>query len=124
MDKVRVNNTREFQTRLGARLLDGLILGVPLHIIGVLIFGTGIYDSNDPISYKASSFGSIFFLAYDVGMWVFADGATIGKKILKIKIVKNDGTPLTFGSALVRWFSYIIVAKWERGQVKWKGVTH
>jgi uncharacterized RDD family membrane protein YckC len=103
-------NNIGFGKRLGAVLLDAIIFGIPFNIVQILIFGTGAYDASDPAYFKALPFSLLCGLAYVVGMWVFADGATIGKKMLKIKIVKNDGSPLTFGSALGRYFSYIIAS--------------
>lgn len=39
-----------------------------------------------------------------------AAGATVGKRALRLRVVRPDGTPLGFGRALVRTFSRIISA--------------
>jgi uncharacterized RDD family membrane protein YckC len=41
-------------------------------------------------------------IVYRVGFWTWR-GQTPGKMLLGIKIVKTDGTPVTFGKALVRY---------------------
>ena len=73
-------NNVGFGTRLGAVLLDFLIVGIPFNIIQTLIFGLGAYDANDPAYYQALPFSLLVGISYYVGMWTFADGATIGKK--------------------------------------------
>ena len=52
--------------------------------------------------------GNLFSLVYDVGFWVKNDGRTPGKMAIKVKVVKTDGSPITFGTAILRWIGYII----------------
>jgi uncharacterized RDD family membrane protein YckC len=40
--------------------------------------------------------------------WLKFDGATIGKKLAAIKIVKTEGTPLTLGTVIARMIGYLI----------------
>ncbi len=47
-------------------------------------------------------------LFYAVLMWVNFDGATPGKKMLGIKIIKDDGKKLTYPVAIIRHFSTYI----------------
>lgn len=42
-------------------------------------------------------------LFYDLLFEVFANGQSLGKKIIKIKVVKLDGTQPSIGSFLLRW---------------------
>jgi uncharacterized RDD family membrane protein YckC len=37
-----------------------------------------------------------------------AYGQTFGKMALRIKVVNEDGSPLTYGMALLRWLSYFL----------------
>ncbi|MFC1574700.1 RDD family protein [Gemmatimonadota bacterium] len=99
-----------FGKRLGALLLDMLCFGIPMNLVQLGIFGQGAWDVNDPAYIGAFFFSTAVGISYFVGMWAFADGATLGKKILKIKIVKNDGSPIGLGTALGRYFSYILAS--------------
>lgn len=99
-----------FGKRAGAVLLDMVVFGIPFNIVQAMLFGPGAYDSRSPVYPTAFVFSVVVGFAYNVGMWAFADGATLGKKILKIKIVKLDGSPLTMGSALGRYVAYLIAA--------------
>lgn len=48
------------------------------------------------------------WLFYSLLFEIFMDGQTPGKKILKIKVVRLDGTPATIGDFLLRWiFAFV-----------------
>jgi uncharacterized RDD family membrane protein YckC len=98
--------------RLGARLIDGLILGVPFMI---LYFGlTAALGSND-VTGSSVSFGlsgapaGLFYLVsiaasvgYEVGL-ISSRGATLGKQVLGIKVVSETGQNPAVGAAALRW---------------------
>lgn len=68
----------------------------------------------DPTQNTDANYGIaqlLFFMvnvAFDVIFWVNFNGATPGKRALGIKIVTQNGRPITYSVALVRWFSYFI----------------
>jgi uncharacterized RDD family membrane protein YckC len=48
------------------------------------------------------------WLFYSLLFEIFMDGQTPGKKVLKIKVVRLDGTPATIGDYLLRWiFAFV-----------------
>jgi uncharacterized RDD family membrane protein YckC len=47
-------------------------------------------------------------IVYFVSFWLLNDGATPGKKLMAIKIVKTDGSSLTLLSALLRYLGFFI----------------
>jgi len=51
-----------------------------------------------------------FSLAFYLIMWVSFDGATPGKKLMAIKIVKGDGSKITYPVAFIRYLGYIVSA--------------
>jgi uncharacterized RDD family membrane protein YckC len=51
----------------------------------------------------------VVWLAYHVAMWTWK-GATIGMMALRLKVVRMDGQPVDFATALVRGFSAFISA--------------
>jgi uncharacterized RDD family membrane protein YckC len=103
-------------TRFFAAIIDGIILGV---ITGIL---TSI--AREP------GFGAGFLisLAYE---WYFLTrraGQTPGKSVMKIRVVKTDGTPIDDATAIVRYvgryISGIIVigllwALWDEQRQGW-----
>lgn len=85
-------NPAGFWARLGANLLDGLIIGIPLSIISFLISGNW---QDTPIT----SLGNILYSILVPVLWT---GYTVGKKILGIRIVKVDGSKLGYGAMILR----------------------
>lgn len=75
-----------FWIRLGAALLDYIIVSVPLLLIYWLITGK---DPND------SMFISLVVLLYSILLPMFWRGYLIGKRICGIRIVKKDGSQVS-----------------------------
>ncbi len=95
--------------RLLARIIDGVILIIPALIIGAIIGGTaggvGGFQAGgvttDGASIIAGLLAGIIGLAYEY-YFLAKDGATPGKKIMSIKVVLEDGSPLESDGAIRR----------------------
>lgn len=113
MDSVAVNTTQnvviDYQPAgLGNRILAGLLDMVFkwAYIITMIIvlFASDAFVTN-------GSTGTVIiiivaalpYLFYDLLFEIFAQGQSLGKKIIKIKVVKLDGTQPSVGSFLLRW---------------------
>jgi uncharacterized RDD family membrane protein YckC len=78
----------ELLDRFLARLLDGLIVGIPTGIIGAIL--TIASDS----WFMANLITSVLYAAAFLGYFGFMEssrGTTIGKQVLKLKVVGPDG---------------------------------
>ncbi len=75
-----------FWERMGAAFLDVVLVGV---LSGLANAAGG------------PSWGPLIALAYFAGMWTWK-GTTVGGIVLNLKVVRLDGSPLTFAAALVR----------------------
>ncbi|MEU8529808.1 MULTISPECIES: RDD family protein [Streptomyces] len=93
--------------RVGAHLLDMLIIIGPMYALGFI--NLAMSDNGEP--------GAIFFIGvvYAIGMGFFqlyregSTGQTIGKKVLGISLHREaDGRVLGFGFALVRKIAHIL----------------
>ncbi|UPK41095.1 RDD family protein [Paenibacillus pabuli] len=83
-----------FWIRLGASILDAIIIALPLMVIAGLI--TGNFDSDEPIA-------KILSALYSILLPVFWYGRTIGKRICGIRIRKYDThQPPGIGTMLMR----------------------
>lgn len=83
-------------TRFIALVIDGIVLG----LIGALLFGAG--------RGTGGLIGLIIGAAY---YWYFLtrqDGQTPGKRIMKIRVVKVDGSPIDDTTAVLRYLGYYI----------------
>lgn len=97
-----------FFVRLSAYIIDSIIVGTVLMMIKIpkLIFG--LINPNifllKPLLFKFSIMDILLYLlslTYFVSM-TYLFGATLGKKLLKIKVCKADGEKLSFIDTLYR----------------------
>jgi len=100
-------------SRIGARLLDGLFIGLFAFIV-MIIFGViGANSSLDSdrglIIMLILIFAFIFLISlYQLLFPYFWEGQTPGKRIVGIRIVREDGAEATFGTYFVRWLLGIV----------------
>lgn len=83
-----------FGPRLLAYLIDGVVLGV-------LYWVTGIP--------AGSTLAMILSAIYFIASWGIK-GQTVGKMALGLKVVSEDGSPLDWGKATIRYFGQLLSA--------------
>jgi len=109
-----------FGLRAGAQIVDliihnvfGIVVGLVIGIlIGIYALATGTPPSTltaklqgtTPIGYILALTGYAVYHAVCEGM----HGATLGKLIFKIHVLKEDGNPASIGSALIRSLAFYI----------------
>ncbi|MBG9944963.1 RDD family protein [Brevibacillus formosus] len=86
------SNPVGFWSRLGAGLLDAIIVGLPLLLITYII--TGNTEDNLVTNIISS--------LYSLLVPVFWHGYTVGKRIVGIRIARIDGEPVGIGTMLLR----------------------
>jgi len=104
----------EFHKRLLAYLIDFVLLLIYLFGSATFLFGTIRLGSEN------LGFGILVVLLpmlfYSLLTELWMGGQTVGKKIMKIKVVSLDGGEATLGQYLIRWFlrfyewSFIIIS--------------
>ena len=87
-------------TRLGAAIIDGASYAVPAIVVAVLApafaFSQGGSDAGGPSEFLLGGIGLVF-LVYVVGLivlnciWLHRYGQTLGKRLLKVRIVRSNG---------------------------------
>ncbi len=119
-----------FGIRLVARLLDGLIVGLPLAVIfGVLFIVGGTLastsggsssgdQSTNSQNVAAAVVSGLFILFYlasiavSIGYWVYfwgTSGSTYGMRVLKLRVVDaTTGAPIGIPRAFVRWLMTLV----------------
>jgi len=90
-----------FWTRLAAILLDALIAGV----IGVCLSFVALMNTD--MYYIITPLQIAFALFYHIYL-VQAKGATPGKMVLNLKIIKTDGTAVDYQAALLRYLPSLL----------------
>ena len=92
--------------RIGAQLLDYLIIFISGFIIIYIFKGL-----SDIIGKKVEALMFIFLsplFFYSLLSEIFMQGQSLGKKALKIKVVKLSGEQPTIGSYIIRWMFRLI----------------
>jgi uncharacterized RDD family membrane protein YckC len=101
-------NYAGFWIRVGAKIIDGIILQAISFCIGLVI---GVSLRGGPAATHAGAIGAgvglLIGLTYSV--WFNGRfGATPGKMALKLKIVRPDGEPITYARAFGRYFAEML----------------
>ena len=114
-----------FWIRLVARLIDGVIIGIPTAVLfGVFIAASGIPLANTDTTNQnaqtaaAALFGGAFLLLYlivlavQIAYWIYfwgSSGATLGMRLLNLRIVDAvTGGPIGYARATVRFLMSIV----------------
>lgn len=116
MDNIRISTAQNIDIdyeiaglgeRIAARCID-LAIFLVIAIITLVIMGA--------VSAATSGTGAMvvlfifiaIFAFYDLVCEITMDGQTLGKKVLKIKVISIDGTQPTFGQYIFRWLFRVI----------------
>lgn len=122
MTQLSINTTQNVQInftaatvgdRILAYLLDLLIKGAyGIVIYGIFFYALGINKLFESMNqWSVAAVVMIFALPivlYSIVSESMLEGQTIGKKLMKIKVVKIDGYQASFAEYLMRWFFRII----------------
>ena len=96
-----------FWKRFGAGLVDGILVSI---VAGLLnsILGNDFYEPGNP---TGSGLQLVIGIAYYVYLHGSPSGQTVGKKLLNIRVVgANDGGPIGYGAAALRYVGSILSA--------------
>jgi len=87
--------------RLAAQLIDGIILSIISYMVGAALFGAPTWSVYGAEAATLTAINSLIMFLYFIILEGIV-GATIGKMVLKMKVVKEDGSPCGLGAALIR----------------------
>lgn len=105
-----------FWMRLGAYLIDGIVLTIIGWIIGfvlalILVAIAGAAEATEQATIAVTVvvwlISIAVSIAYYVCFWQWR-GQTPGKMALGIKIIRTDGSPVTWSTAFIRYLGYIV----------------
>jgi len=111
-----------FWSRAAARVIDLLIIIAAFNLIYLvdrlgadagLWTGMGLGEGSSAGAglSMANVLRGLFFLTFPVFYYVYLHamyGQTFGKMAMKIKVVNEDGTPLDYRKAFLRWLGYFL----------------
>jgi len=93
--------------RLVAWLIDVLIFGAYFFIISFIINVSSL-DRLLSRSPWLTFFIAVPFVFYNLVCEIWLNGQTVGKRVMKVKVISLNGTQATFGQYLLRWLFRII----------------
>ncbi|WP_298367139.1 RDD family protein [uncultured Lutibacter sp.] len=99
-------NVAPLSTRIGAFLIDMLIIGGYYTLILVVLNALGFMPTENIFVYYSIVSLPVFF--YSLIFETLMNGQTPGKYFNKIRVTKIDGSKPTFGSFLIRWMLRLI----------------
>jgi uncharacterized RDD family membrane protein YckC len=107
----------DFVTRLIAAIIDGVVIIPIMIVMFIFSFVVGIVASKVPaLGMIAGCLGMVIYMVAVIGYFLYfipkcvsKHGATIGKKMMKLRIVPEDDPygRLTFGQAIIRQICHI-----------------
>jgi len=108
--------------RVLAYLLDIVVITAYNIVMFLIVFpATGLEAFADGLDgWSKGAIYLVFFLPvmfYTLVQETFFDGQTIGKRILKIKVIKIDGYQAGFGDYLIRWLFRMVEVNYIMGIV-------
>jgi uncharacterized RDD family membrane protein YckC len=90
-----------FGRRLGAYLLDAIIVGV-LAVVLVGLFSVVAGEAGFIVSYAIVLVASLFYAPVLMARQGDKNGQTWGKQATSVRVVREGGGPVTFGTGAVR----------------------
>lgn len=99
-----------FWMRLAAFIIDCVVFGVPLGVVSLIIIYNANFEEsqlnryNDISSYVIALFWLVYYSVFHSSEWQ----ATIGKKVVGLKVVDVYGNRISFARAVGRYFSMFL----------------
>jgi uncharacterized RDD family membrane protein YckC len=110
-----------FWSRAAARIIDVVLILAAFNLVYLadrlgagagLWTGSGIGEGEPGGGLSlANALRGLFFLGFPIFYYVYLHGScgqTFGKMALGIKVVNEDGTPLDYRKAFLRWLGYFL----------------
>ena len=119
MSNIQINTTQNVNIsirlaslgeRLLASLIDFIIMAAYVYVAGRIIDAMNLLDYTRD-RWIVVAIISLFFLPvllYTLLSEIFFNGQTLGKKVMKIKVIKIDGYRAGFGDFFTRWIFRIV----------------
>jgi len=100
IDRTRLNYAG-FGKRFGALIIDRLIVFAPLYVLFLVVMFSTMDSKGEPSPWAMLLLIPMIFAMplYDALMIQYRNGQTIGKRALKLRVVRIDGSPVTAGQA-------------------------
>ena len=87
--------------RLVAVIIDGIIFGIIVFVLSFIFVPILGPNQMALITFLAYGLAILLFFIYYIVMEA-TKGATVGKMVMGLKVVKDDGTPISWSESIIR----------------------
>lgn len=94
--------------RIAARLIDGAIIGGIIFVFVMVMGSMNLFNTNETLVILIIALLVAIFSFYDLVLEIFWNGQSLGKKIMKIKVISLDGGQPRLGQYFMRWLFRIV----------------
>lgn len=95
-----------FWIRVVAYLIDAIVISIVASFFpDVRVDPSAL--ATDPFEHTRNG-SALLSLLYFVGFWALWNGQTPGMRILKLRVMREDGTPVSLVTALIRYLGLIL----------------
>lgn len=117
METIKVNTSQHVEIdypvaglgeRVAARLIDLALFFVSFILIIIVLSITGIMETGEFAFVVIASVYGGCYVFYDLICEIFWNGQSIGKRLLKIKVISLDGAQASIGQYFMRWVFRIV----------------
>lgn len=98
-----VDTTDVLGRRIGAYVIDSILLGIVFVILGLATGGGS--SSDNGASIKLGGGATLLFVVISFAYFIVCEGMTgqtLGKRLLGIRVVNQDGSRVSFGASFIR----------------------
>jgi uncharacterized RDD family membrane protein YckC len=93
-----------FWIRFVAYVIDGIVVGIAF---GIALLSTGQIDVDNGRARSDDGSGLLVLTLYFIVCWALWQ-RTLGYRVLGLRLVKTDGSPVTWGTAIIRGLMFIV----------------
>lgn len=97
-----------FWIRVVASIIDGVLLTAVISALVALFFGENYFSEEEDLRWSDGLAQLASVAYYTLGVALFA--ATVGKRVLKMQVIRPDGSRVGLGRAFARYFASILSA--------------
>jgi uncharacterized RDD family membrane protein YckC len=117
METIKVNTSQHVDIdypvaglgeRVAARLIDGAVFVVTFFLGMMVLSVTGIMNTSEIALIIIAIIYGCCYVFYDLLCEIFWNGQSIGKRLLKIKVISLDGAQPSIGQYFMRWIFRIV----------------
>jgi uncharacterized RDD family membrane protein YckC len=117
METIKVNTSQHVEIdypvaglgeRVAARLIDAALFVVTFILFGILLSMTGIMQIGEIAFIIMVVVYGCCYVFYDLLCEIFWNGQSVGKRLLKIKVISIDGVQPSIGQYFMRWIFRIV----------------